>query len=112
MLKPRVCYIDAAYPPTVGRSATVFTVDHPRLNGWVCTSKVLVIAGKQFETLNTIYYQAETDESRPYTSEKDIAQPTPRHDFDVDWCSFVGAEAREHAGRSAGTFDQAGILHG
>ena len=76
MNKPRVCYVDAAKSPMVGYSAWVFTANHykPRLNGWVRTSKVLSISEIQFETMNTIYYQAETDESNPYTKEIENAK--------------------------------------
>ena len=98
MIKPRVCYIDAARKPEVGRSALVFTVDHYlQLHGWIKTSKVLNVNGAQFETLNTIYYQAETDESNPpYTSEKSLDKTPPCYDFDVDWRRFVGTAEREH----------------
>lgn len=101
MNKPRVCYIDIARPLQIGRGATVFTVNHykPQLTGWIRTSKVLSISGAEFETLNTIYYQAESDESDPYSQEKPFEQASPHYDFAVDWRSFVGTAAADHYAR-------------
>jgi hypothetical protein len=68
-MKPRVQYIDLAHC-VVGQSAKVMPLDHPReeINRtWVHTSPVLRFMlqsrGPVFETRNTVYWPAETDES-------------------------------------------------
>ena len=81
MMKPRVIYVDLAEQPCIGRSAKVFTRNHykPRLTGWVITSAVVRIVpnptGPQFETRNTVYIPAPTDETNPYIPEA-IHAPT------------------------------------
>lgn len=79
MQKPRVQYSDIAKYPEIGCSARVFTRNHyrPQLTGWIRTSKVVKIApgvtGPVFETLNTVYWPCDTDESMPeYTRAEKI----------------------------------------
>jgi hypothetical protein len=75
MMKPRVKYIDIAYQPEVGKSVWLFTYDHYRsaLRGWIRTSTIQKVmpqaTGPVIETLNTIYWPHETDESNPYMKE-------------------------------------------
>ena len=71
-MKPRVEYVDIAAAPEVGHSACLFTIDHPYVTGWICTSVVVKITGLEIETRNTIYHPAQTDESNPYTQEKQL----------------------------------------
>jgi len=71
-VKPHVKYSDLGRCQ-VGKSAFVFICDHPQFRrkvGWATTSKVLSILeplpnGPVFETLNSIYHPATTDESFP-----------------------------------------------
>jgi hypothetical protein len=73
MSKPHVRYADLGRC-TIGGSAWVFVCDHPRCkSGWKTTSEVLGIIerlpnGPVFETLNTIYHPAPTDETFPSSS--------------------------------------------
>lgn len=70
-VKPRVRYADVG-PVVEGRAASCIPVDHPNFeinNKWILTTPVLKVIrqanGPVFETRNTIYWPAETDESLP-----------------------------------------------
>lgn len=75
--KQRVRYIDLGYC-VIGQSAVVLPLDHPSdlvsNRTWAQTSPVVSIIdqanGKVFETRNTVYWPAETDESLPEALQK------------------------------------------
>ena len=77
--KPRIHYSDLG-KLEVGRAALVIPVDHPMACAnfhWVTTSRVLGVlyqapGGPVFETRNSIYLPAETDETAP-VSQTEVA---------------------------------------
>lgn len=76
--KKRVRYRDLQPPVAIGRIVLVLPVDHPSEDvsnkTWAYTSRVRAVLyessnGPVFETENTIYLPAETDEFIPEASE-------------------------------------------
>jgi hypothetical protein len=73
MSKPTVRYIDVQIPIIVGRPTLVLPLDHPSTHvsnrRWAQTTAVQSqrpgVNGPVFETRNTTYIAAETDESLP-----------------------------------------------
>ena len=71
-MKPRVQYADVGNPLVMGRIAWVIPIDHPKLDlnfKWTTTSNVLKVIqqarGPVFETRNSIYHPAGTDDTVP-----------------------------------------------